>query len=62
MSIILADAKERSANFHRRDEDVVEYVKRCKFSDFILDAHNPTVCGNVLDLPNVRPEAPTWIR
>jgi hypothetical protein len=58
----LVDAKERARNFDRADEDVASVVKHIRFADFILDAHDVNICGNVLDLQNLKQEAPHWIK
>lgn len=56
------DTMERGKNFVRATDDIKTFVKHMPLNDFILDAHNTKVCGNVLDLPNLRPESPQWIR
>lgn len=55
------DAKERARNFERPKEENVDVVKHCNLYDFVLKAHDTDVCGNVLDLKNLRPEAPYWV-
>jgi hypothetical protein len=57
------DLKGRARNFNRgEDEEDEDYIKVTNIKEFLLDAHDPNVCGNVLDLPNYNPEAPQWIR
>jgi hypothetical protein len=60
--MFLSDAMERAKNFERAQQKVVRVVKHVSLDNFILDAHNSNMCGNVLDLQNLRPEAPLWHR
>ena len=53
---------ERAKNFDRTPDEVVNVVKHVHFSDFILNTYNTLVCGNVLDLQNLKPEAPNWLK
>jgi len=52
---------ERARNMNRLAAEIKPVVKHKPLEQFILEAHDQNVCGNVLDLPNLRPEAPHWI-
>jgi hypothetical protein len=59
---ILTDLMECGLNFSRSDDEQKEVVKVTDITEFILSAHDPSVCGNVLDLQNLWPNAPQWIQ
>jgi hypothetical protein len=53
---------ERAKNFGRPANKTQPVIKYKPLDEFILKTHDVNVCGNVLDLPNLRPEAPYWIQ
>jgi hypothetical protein len=53
---------ERGLNFLRSDDEQKEVVKVTDIKEFVLSAHDPSVCGNVLNLQNLRPNTPQWIQ
>ncbi|KIM90473.1 hypothetical protein PILCRDRAFT_1764 [Piloderma croceum F 1598] len=55
------DLMECALNFSRSDDEQKEVVKVTDLTEFILNVHDTSVCGNVLDLLNLRPDAPQWI-
>jgi hypothetical protein len=62
IDIPFSDARVRGKNFDSPQDQIQPIHKSTTIEEFILEAHNPKTCGNLLDLQNLRPEAPTWIR
>lgn len=54
------DGKERAANYDRSVN--VPIHKATTIAEFVLDAHDPQICGNLLDLQNLRAQCPTWMK
>jgi hypothetical protein len=52
----------RAQNFHRTLEDVAATHKASTLEEYVLDAHNINECGNLLDLQNLSPQLPTWMK
>lgn len=52
---------ERAQNYHR-GENVIPIHKSSTIEEFVLDAHNVNQCGNLLDLQNLNPQLPTWMK
>jgi hypothetical protein len=58
----MTDATVRAQNFTAPQDQMRSIHKSTTIEDFIFEAHGHKTCGNLLDLQNMRPEAPTWIR
>ena len=62
MFTIRPDAMGGAKNFGRPANKAQPIIKYKPLDEFILNTHDVNVRGNVLDLPNLRPEAPYWIQ
>lgn len=54
--------RERNVGKQPEDQEEEDTDTYKPLSDFILDAHDLNTCGGVLELPNLRPEAPFWLK
>jgi hypothetical protein len=58
----ITDATIRAQSFTAPQTPSRTIHRTTTIEDFLLEAHSHKTCGNLLDLQNMRPEAPTWMK